>query len=401
MKTNKKQKNIPKGWAVKKFNDVIPDIWDFRGRTPLKLGLTWGHGNIPSLSANNVKRGYIDLKLDSHLGSNELYSKWMNKGDLEKNDLIFTMEAPLGHVALVPDNKKYILSQRVVAFKIDKDISNNFFMYHYLLSSIFQGKLKLIGTGSTAKGVNQKALKMLKFILPPLSEQNRIVSVLETWDSGIEKLEQKIAIKKEIKKGLMQELLAGKKRLPGFSDKWEKVQIGQVLDYEQPTNYIVDSTEYEDSYLTPVLTAGKTFILGYTNEENNIFPQENLPVIIFDDFTTANKFVDFRFKVKSSAMKILSVKDNSISDIYFVYNTIQLLKYISAEHKRTYISEYQFLDISLPSIDEQKAIKKILKNSDQEIENLEKKLEYLRDQKKYLLNNLVTGKIRTPENLNA
>ena len=82
-------------------------------------------------------------------------------------------------------------------------------------------------------------------------------------------------------------------------------QLCELLSYEQPTKYIVDSTEYNDSFKTPVLTAGKTFILGYTNEKDNIFDQ--LPVIIFDDFTTATKYVDFKFKVKSSAMKILHI----------------------------------------------------------------------------------------------
>ena len=81
-----------------------------------------------------------------------------------------------------------------------------------------------------------------------------------------------------------------------FGD-WEEKSLGECLDYEQPTNYIVESTEYNNDYKTPVLTAGKTFILGYTNEENGVFQTDNLPVIIFDDFTTATQFVDFPFKV--------------------------------------------------------------------------------------------------------
>ncbi len=89
--------------------------------------------------------------------------------------------------------------------------------------------------------------------------------------------------------------------------------LGDILDYEQPTNYLVSSTEYDDNYEIPVVTAGKTFILGYTNEEYGVFEKEKLPVIIFDDFTTASQFVDFQFKVKSSAMKILKTKkDNNI-----------------------------------------------------------------------------------------
>ena len=108
-------------------------------------------------------------------------------------------------------------------------------------------------------------------------------------------------------KRLQQNLLTGKIRLKGFYEKWETVELWDVLDYIQPTPYIVQSTEYDDKYKFPVLTAGKTFILWYTNEEEWVF-QNDLPVIIFDDFTTAIKFVDFPFKVKSSAMKILKKK---------------------------------------------------------------------------------------------
>ena len=92
------------------------------------------------------------------------------------------------------------------------------------------------------------------------------------------------------------------------SGSWPMVELGEVLDYEQPTNYIVKSTNYKEDFNTPVLTAGKSFILGYTDEEKGIFPKEKLPAIIFDDFTTAIQFVDFPFKVKSSAMKILIQK---------------------------------------------------------------------------------------------
>ena len=87
--------------------------------------------------------------------------------------------------------------------------------------------------------------------------------------------------------------------------QYKEYELGELLPFEQPTAYIVKSTDYNDSYSTPVLTAGKSFILGKTNEKYGIFDQ--LPVIIFDDFTTATQFVNFKFKVKSSAMKILHI----------------------------------------------------------------------------------------------
>lgn len=105
----------------------------------------------------------------------------------------------------------------------------------------------------------------------------------------------------------MQQLITGKIRLPGFSENWATVELEEVFDYVQPTPYLVKSTNYSNSYLTPVLTAGKTFVLGYTDEVAGIY--HDLPVVIFDDFTTDSKYVDFPFKAKSSAMKILKIKD--------------------------------------------------------------------------------------------
>ncbi|VTR50727.1 Type I restriction enzyme EcoR124II specificity protein [Actinobacillus pleuropneumoniae] len=101
--------------------------------------------------------------------------------------------------------------------------------------------------------------------------------------------------------------------------------LGEVAKYEQPTKYLVKSTNYNDDFNTPVLTAGKTFILGYTDEIDGIYPAKSNPIIIFDDFTTANKWVDFDFKVKSSAMKMITSSDEnkfSLKYIYYWLNTL-------------------------------------------------------------------------------
>lgn len=140
---------------------------------------------------------------------------------------------------------------------------------------------------------------------------------------------------------------------------FETAKLEDVLDYEQPTPYIVESEEYDDSYKTPVLTAGKSFLLGYTKEENGIY-QAPLPVIIFDDFTTATKYVDFPFKVKSSAMKILKAKDNA--NITFLYYLMQNIEFDSSDHKRYWISQYSKLEIPLPPLSIQEQIVAELEN---------------------------------------
>ncbi len=138
-------------------------------------------------------------------------------------------------------------------------------------------------------------------------------------------------------------------------------KLGEVLIYDQPNQYCVTSKEFDKSYPTPVLTAGKTFILGYTNEKDNIYQaSKSSPVIIFDDFTTATQWVDFPFKVKSSAMKILLPK-NPIINIRFIFFYMQTIPYnISGEHTRQWISRYSQLEVPIPPLEIQQEIVKIL-----------------------------------------
>lgn len=184
------------------------------------------------------------------------------------------------------------------------------------------------------------------------------LQLLKFWVKG-EEIESRISsyVPKEVIRGKDDFNLSGEKYKIGnnsINSEWEMVQLEDVLDYEQPTKYIVESVDYDDSYPTPVLTAGKTFLLGKTNEIEGIF-KENLPVVIFDDFTTANKYVDFPFKVKSSAMKILHAKSDKIL-IKYAYYAIQNLDFPINEHKRYWISEYSKLHIPLPPLDAQEQI---------------------------------------------
>ena len=177
----------------------------------------------------------------------------------------------------------------------------------------------------------------------------------------------KIKELQEVREKLQKELKA--------QEKWPMVGLGEVLKYEQPTNYIVNSVDYSDEYKIPVLTAGKTFVLGYTNEPDGVFPKEKLPVIIFDDFTTAIKFVDFPFKVKSSAMKIL----HPVLDIVnpaFIFYLMKNIKFNAFDHKRYWISEYSKIKIPLPPLEVQKQIvaeiegyQKVIDGAKQVIEN--------------------------------
>jgi type I restriction enzyme S subunit len=171
---------------------------------------------------------------------------------------------------------------------------------------------------------------------------------------------------------------------------WTIVPLGDVLQYEQPYYYTVTSDDYNDIAGTPVLTAGKSFLLGYTTEVDNVY--NNLPVIIFDDFTTDSKFVDFPFKVKSSAMKFLRPKEENVIDLRLIFEFIQKLKIsvANADHKRRWISEFSKIKILIPPYPEQRQIARILSTADAVIEKTQAAIAKYKAIKQGMLHDLFT-----------
>mgnify|MGYP004460124811 CR=1 FL=1 len=160
---------------------------------------------------------------------------------------------------------------------------------------------------------------------------------------------------------------------------WKEYKLEELLSYEQPTLYIVESTDYDYNYKTPVLTAGKTFILGYTNETNGIYT--DLPVIIFDDFTTASRYVNFEFKVKSSAMKILTPNIELVLP-KFIYYRMQIIQFDNSTHKRYWIQKYSKIKVKIPPLKDQHRIvtriEELFSQLDSGVETLKKTKEQLK-----------------------
>lgn len=255
----------------------------------------------------------------------------------------------------------------------------------YLLSNL------ATGTSGSMKNITKDELLTLKASIPPTQEQKKIAQILSTWDQAITATERLLENSQQRKKGLMQQLLTGKKRLPGFEGEWKKVELGDALAYQQPTPFLVKSTEYSDDFPTPVLTAGKSFLLGYTDETFGIY-EDGLPVIIFDDFTTASQFVDFPFKAKSSAMKILTAKPGY--SIGFIFEAMRMIRFAVGGHQRHWISIFANLVIPCPSSEEQHAISEVCATADREISSLQARLDSLKSEKKALMQQLLTGKRR-------
>lgn len=205
---------IPEDWEVVSFSKLTRNIIDYRGRTPKKLGLDWGGGDIVALSAGNVKKGFIDFDEDCYFGSDELYKKWMKNGDVEQNDIVFTMEAPLGNVALIPDSRRYILSQRTILLQLHREHYDSIFVYQLMMSDQFQSLLGDSATGSTAQGIKRSRFEQLLLCLPSeIKEQTAIAKALSDMDQEIQALEKRLYKVRQIKQGMMQELLTGKTRL--------------------------------------------------------------------------------------------------------------------------------------------------------------------------------------------
>lgn len=172
-----KRKKVKYDWEQRKLLDCIEKITDFRGRTPKKLGMDWSESGYLALSALNVKDGYIDFTQDVHYGNQELYDKWMTGNELHKGQVLFTTEAPMGNVAQVPDNRRYILSQRTIAFDVKEDLITENFLAIILRSPNVIATLIALSSGGTAKGVSQKSLSTVEIIIPSdLGEQERLAN---------------------------------------------------------------------------------------------------------------------------------------------------------------------------------------------------------------------------------
>ena len=263
-------------------------------------------------------------------------------------------------------------------FEIENGKNNEFWSAYFLTKTAIN-LYNSVATGSLIekKRVHFSQFIQLSFYVPSDVEKQKITRFLQL-------IENRIAVQNKI----ISDLKVLKKELNGFlisrliKGKESNCKIEDVIDYEQPTYYIVNTDKYIVDGKTPVLTANKAFFLGYTNEKEGIYDKSDC--IVFDDFTLDFKYVDFPFKVKSSAIKILTAKQ-SIELKYF-YEYLLFLNLSTNEHKRHYISEIATLPLYLPSIDEQRHVLSILNAISSKIAVEEKYKTSLLIQKKYFLN---------------
>jgi type I restriction enzyme S subunit len=366
-------------WEVKKLGEVTDKIGDGLHGTPIYIE----DSGFYFINGNNLVNGKIELNDNTKRIDLDTFSK-NNKG-LNENTLLISINGTIGSIAKY-NQEKVMLGKSVGYFNFN---NNSVFFYFALQTNSIQDYFISELTGSTIKNLSLKTLRETAVSFPSATEQQKISNFLSIIDERIQTQSKIIGELKVLKSTVSKKLFSQQLRFKdeggnGFPD-WEVKKLGECLDYIQPTKYLVSSTEYDNSYKTPVLTAGKTFILGYTNETNGIF-ENNLPIIIFDDFTTATQFVDFPFKAKSSAMKILAATKGV--HIKFIFEAMQFMNYEVGGHERHWISKFAPIEILIPSLDEQIKIASFLSSIDEKIETERRVLQQLENQKKYLLSNL-------------
>ncbi|EHK0893319.1 restriction endonuclease subunit S [Enterococcus faecalis] len=324
---------------------------------------------------------YSDLELPEE--------KYANKGDL-----LYLWATSFGPE--IWDNERVIYHYHI--WKLDIIDPNIDKQYLNIWLETDKERIKQNTNGTTMVHVTKSNMEQREFKLPKLlAEQEKIGYFFKQINKTITLHQRKLDQLKELKKAYLQVMFVSmntknnkvpKLRFANFKGEWEQCKLGNILNYEQPTKYIVKTTNYDDKFNIPVLTAGQSFILGYTNELDGVkdVSKEN-PVIIFDDFTTGSHYVDFPFKVKSSAIKLLTVVHER-NDFYFVYRILKNIKYSPQGHERHWISKYSVFDINMPRFEEQRKIGNFIKQLDNTITLHQNKLNQLKSLKKSYLQNM-------------
>ncbi|MEY3500006.1 MAG: hypothetical protein RL308_1675, partial [Bacteroidota bacterium] len=405
-KFNQKHTELPTGWEMKELIEIANYV-DYRGKTPDKKN----YGKF-LVTAKNIRKGLIDYQISQEYISEDDYNTVMSRGLPIKGDILITTEAPLGSVAMI-DREDIALAQRVIKYRTKQDISNNYYLFHYLQSDKFQQILDLKSTGSTAKGIKGSTLHKLPILLPPLPEQCAIANILSTWDTAIQTTHTLIYQKEQEKKWLMQNLLTGKKRLKGFSLEWKELKLSDLFDRVSRKNNEGNTTVVTISAQRGFVRQTDFFNKNIASEiTDNYFLVEKGEFCYNKSYSNGypwgatKRLKDFDKAVVTTLYICFGVKDkketnSEFFEQYFNANKLDSgLTKIAHEGGRAHgllnvtPSDFFSLKVTIPGFEEQTAIAQVLQTADLEINLLKTKLEQQKLQKKGLMQVLLTGKVR-------
>lgn len=404
------QQKIPEGWKEVFVNNICSLITNgFVGKATNHY--TENTDGITYIQGYNIKEGGIFPKGIKKV-TPEFHLK-NKKSILKQGDLLTVQTGEVGVTIVVPKDYEganchaLIISRPIVEIIIPK------YLNYYYNSQIGKNKLKKIETGSTMKHLNVSDIKKLKILIPKISVQLYAIKILEAWDKYLEKLDQKIKLKKNIKKGLMQNLLTGKIRLKGFSDQWKNVLLKDISSFSKGQE--LSKSSLNENGKNECILYGELFtkyheysgsIISRTDENLGTPTQYGDILIPSSDVTplglgTATAIMKENVLIGGD-INIIRPNKMTIDPLFLGYLLNQqkkkLLRLVTGTTIRhLYLSDIKKIVVSMPSLEEQNAIVKILTPLDKDIVLLKKQKEIIKNQKKYLLNNLITGQIRLPE----
>ena len=382
-------------WKKKKLIDTIKKIIDFKGRTPKKLGMNWSTTGYLALSALNVKNGYIDYSKDKYYGNDDLYNKWMNGNDLYKGQVIFTTEAPMGNIVQIPDNNKYILSQRVIAFCVKNDAITDSFLALSLKSPFVFSQLISLSSGGTAQGISQKSLSSVTIYLPSnLIEQQKISDCLSSLDELIEAHEQKLDVLRQHKKGLMQRLFpaegetTSRWRFPEFRNdaKWKENIISDICSVSTGKSNTQDKVN-DGPY--------PFYVRSATIERSTKYLYDEEAVITVGDGVGTGKiyhYINGKYDLHQRCYRLFNFK-NILGKFLFYFFSIHFYKRFSKMTAKNSVDSIRLnmiteMPIFVPSLPEQQKIADCLTSLDERIEAQGEKIATLKEHKKGLMQQL-------------
>lgn len=386
------EQKIPEGWSVKKGAEIATLIT--KGASPKWQGFEYCTNGVLFVTSENVRDGFLDVSNPKFLPIE--FSTKQKRSSLHKGDILINIVgASIGRSCIYNQDVQANINQAVCLFRVN---SLNYNLYVNLYLSLPQTIQTLLETQteSARPNLSLSDISNLKFLLPPLSEQEKIAGILSCWDDGIEKLSALIEKKKIQKKALMQQLLTGKHRLKGFSTQWDERYLVDLCDFNKGQQLNKADMLVNGRY--PVLNGGVSYS-GYTNDWNT----KNNTITISEGGNSCGfvSFIKEKFWCGGHCYTVFDIK----TDIMFLYhllkyneNNIMNLRVGSGLPNIQISSLYRFKVLVPSDFAEQKAIAEILSKADEEIELLNKKLEAFKQEKKALMQQLLTGKIRVKVN---
>lgn len=377
---------VPEGWSIQIFENLVKQTQ--LGTT--KRGAEESNGSTTALiKMGNLTWGGFNLRNVEHLSSKKVEANLF----LAPGDFLFnTRNTPdlVGKSAVWKgEYGKATFDNNINRITFNDEIDSEYICY-YLTTGKGKSIIRSLPAGSTSvAAIYWKDLKKIRVILPPLPEQKKIAQILSTWDQAITATERLLENSQQRKKGLMQQLLTGKKRLPGFEGEWRFISFTDGYSVANQKSAQVKSSEYQISGSIPVIDQGQNEIAGYCEHDS---PYTDIPVIIFGDHTRALKWVDFPFCPGADGTQVL--KANSILDAKFAYFILSHIELPNLGYSR-HMRELKQREFKIPiEMEEQRQIANVLTIADSEIRALSERLALLSQEKKALMQQLLTGKRR-------